>query len=162
MNAIPETGTQLPPLDLVDEAGEPTSLAQEVGGRLAVVHLMRSSSCPVCLAHAAALQRMLDDGTLGDAVVLLIAPGGADEARDAAQRAARRAPSARVLASDTAHARLGLGTVALLQQSATIVLDPTGVVRSVRASTLPTGSFSAEEVRSAVASQPTGAETSDA
>jgi hypothetical protein len=67
-----------------------------------------------------------------------------------------------VLASDTAHARLGLGTVALLQQSATIVLDPMGVVRSVRASTLPTGSFSAEEVTSAVASQPTGAEASDA
>ncbi|WP_228484596.1 redoxin family protein [Microbacterium cremeum] len=156
MNTTLETGRPLPVLDLVSATGAETSLAREIAGRIAVVHLMRTSSCPVCLAHAAALQRMSDDGSLGDALLVLIAPGGAAEASDAAARAARRSPSATVFASASAHAALGLGTVALLQQTATIVVDPAGAVRSVRASTLPTGSFSADEVRAAVAAASSG------
>ena len=146
-----ETGRQFPAVDLVSASGAETTLAAEIGGRIAVVHVMRSSSCPVCLAHAAALQRLLDSGSLGDAVAVLIAPGGAAEAEDAASRAGRRSPAALVFASESAHAELGLGTVAFLQQSATIVVDAVGTVRSIRASTLPTGSFSADEVRTAVA-----------
>lgn len=111
-----ETGQQFPTLDLVSASGAETSLARETGGRVAVVHLMRSSSCPVCLAHAAALQRLLDSGSLGDAIAVLIAPGRAAEAEDAASRAARRSPAALVFASESAHAALGLETVALLQQ----------------------------------------------
>ncbi|MCP2635347.1 redoxin domain-containing protein [Microbacterium sp. HD4P20] len=151
MNTTLETGLAFPALDLVSASGAESSLAAQIGGRIAVVHVMRSSSCPVCLAHAAALQRLLDSGALGDTVAVLIAPGGVEEAKDAAARAARRSPSAEVFASESAHAVLGLGTVALLQQSATIVVDSAGVVRSVRASTLPMGSFSADEVRTAVA-----------
>ena len=128
-----ETGRQFPAVDLVSASGAETTLAAEIGGRIAVVHVMRSSSCPVCLAHAAALQRLLDSGSLGDAVAVLIAPGGAAEAEDAASRAGRRSP------------------VAFLQQSATIVVAAVGTVRSIRASTLPTGSVSADEVRTAVA-----------
>ncbi|MGA7149150.1 MAG: redoxin family protein [Microbacterium sp.] len=146
-----EPGMSLPLIELVTASGAVTSLEREVTGRMAVVHVMRSSSCPICLAHAAILQRMVDEGTLGDAAIVLIAPGGVDEAQDASSRTMRRSPAVTAFASETAHAVLGLGTVALLQQSATIVLDAEGIVRSVRASTLPTGSFSAAEVRSAAA-----------
>lgn len=146
-----KTGQHVPALELVSASGAETSLEREITGRVAVVHLMRTSSCPVCLAHAAAIQRMSDSGSLADAVVVLIAPGGVGEAQDAAARAARRSPSAMVFASEDAHAALGPGKAALLQQSATIVLDTAGTVRAVRASTLPTRSFSAEEVRGAVA-----------
>jgi peroxiredoxin len=146
----PALGSTLPPLVLVAPDGQRRALGDVVAGRAAVVHFMRSANCPVCLAHAAQVQRMHDGGELGDAAFLLLAPGAAAEAATAAERAARRAPLAEVWATGD-HADAGLRKVALLQHSGTFVLDPHGVVRSARTSALPVSSFSADEVRAALA-----------
>jgi peroxiredoxin len=140
-----------PDIDVVDPHGSPRRLRDEIGGRVAVVHFMRSSSCPVCLAHAAAMQRMKDAGEVGDAVLILVAPGAAAEAADAARRAAGRAPSIRVRASVDGHERSGLTTTAFLQRSATVVVDPAGDIRDARIAALPTASFDADAVRAALA-----------
>jgi peroxiredoxin len=145
----PALGSPLPSLTLVAADGERRQLDDVVAGRAAVVHFMRSATCPVCLAHAAQVQRMHDAGELGTAAFLLLAPGGAAEAATAAERAARRSPLAEVWATGD-HADAGLRKVALLQHSGTFVLDGRGVVRSARTSALPVSSFSADDVRAAL------------
>ncbi|WP_277207728.1 hypothetical protein [Isoptericola croceus] len=149
----PALGTTLPPLSLVGPDGRRRGLHEVIAGRAAVVHFMRSATCPACLAHAAQVQRMHDAGELGGAAFLLLAPGTAAEAATAAERAARRAPLAEVWATGD-HGDAGLRKVALLQHSGTFVLDARGVVRSARTSALPVSSFSADEVRTALSPAP--------
>ncbi|GAA1977390.1 peroxiredoxin family protein [Isoptericola halotolerans] len=146
----PALGTTLPPLGLVAPDGQRRTLADVLAGRPAVVHFMRSATCPVCLAHAATVQRMHDAGELHGAAFLLLAPGSSPEAATAAGRAARRAPLAEVWATGD-HSDVGLQKIALLQHSGTFVVDDGGAVRSARTSALPVSSFSADEVRAALA-----------
>ncbi|PFG41817.1 peroxiredoxin [Isoptericola jiangsuensis] len=147
----PAPGSTFPALELVAPDGAHRTLSDVLDGRPAVVHLMRSATCPVCLAHAAHVQRMHDAGELGGAAFLLLAPGDAAEAATAAQRAARRSPVAEVWATGDGHGAAGLDKVALLQHSGTFVLDGAGTVLAARTAALPPASFDAAEVRGALA-----------
>ncbi|MCS0498781.1 hypothetical protein [Protaetiibacter mangrovi] len=137
---LPARGTAFPALDLVDADGHVAPLSELIGGRRAVVHFMRSPSCPVCLGHGAVLQRMRSAGEIPDVPIVFVAPGGADAAAEAQARLAGRGIVVR--ASDDAHPALGLGRFLALQHSGTFVLDADGAVLSAVSAAIPTASFS--------------------
>lgn len=87
------------------------------------------------------------EGKLGDAAVLIVVPGGAEEASLVARRAG---DSASVWSSETAHALTGLHVTVGLQQSGTYVVYHDGTVRSARTATVPTGALNHAEVLDAL------------
>jgi peroxiredoxin len=148
---IPAVGDTMPDVALVDAGGRRSTLATVNGGRRAIVYFMRSSTCPVCLAHAATIQRLFDAREVVDAAFVLVSPGGPDAAAVTERRARARGIHADVWASGGEHERVGLGRFLGLQHSGTFVVDERGVLLAVRTSALPTGNFSRNEVVSALA-----------
>jgi hypothetical protein len=146
--ALPPVGTVFPDLELVDAEGNLGRLADLVDGRAAVVHFMRSSTCPVCLGHAAVLEKMRATGDIPDVELVFIAPGGAAEAAEAGARL--RGRRIQVRASGDAHASLGLGRFLALQHSGTVVLDPERAVLSAVSAAIPVASFSRAETIAAL------------
>jgi peroxiredoxin len=146
--APPAVGMAITDIPLIDAHGASSRLVQETLGRPAVVFFMRAADCPVCLGHVRVLGRMLAAGDLGDARVVVVAPGDASDAATARRRIADA--SLEVRASGTHHADLGLGRFLTLQHSGTFVLDAEGLVRSAVTSALPTASFSKSKVLAAL------------
>ncbi|WP_022894094.1 redoxin domain-containing protein [Agromyces subbeticus] len=148
---VPAVGSALPDIALVDARGLRSTLAVVRDGRRAIVYFMRSSTCPVCLAHAGAIERLFDAGEVADAAFVLILPGGARQAV-VTERSVRRARGTRaeVWASGAGHDDIGLGRFLGLQHSGTFVVDEEGVLLAVRARALPTGNFSRNEVVTAL------------
>lgn len=144
-------GDPLPPVALIAPDGTTTTLQAAQRGAPAVVHFMRSSSCPVCLAHIAKIQRMKDAGELGNAEIIVVAPGDRSEAETTAARVSSRAASATSWASIDGHAELGMVKGALLQHSGTLVIDAEYVLRAATLSANPLQSFSASETAAAIA-----------
>ena len=142
----PAVGTTMPDIHLIAADGRESPLASHLSKDGAVVFFMRAASCPICLAHAATALRMTEAGELGGAALVVITPG---DASDAAAVAKRLRTSA--WASGTAHANAGLGSTLLIQHSGTFVLDAAGTVLLAQTSVLPTGNFSADAVRKALA-----------
>ena len=140
---LPPVGTVFPDLELIDEDGGRSQLSELIDGRSAVVHFMRSSTCPVCLGHAAVLDKLRASGEIPDIEIVFIAPGGAAEAAEAAGRL--RGRRVQVRASGDAHTSLGLGRFLAVQHSGTVVLDPTRSVLSAVSAVIPTASFSRAE-----------------
>jgi hypothetical protein len=149
---IPIVGDTMPDIALVDARGRRSSLAAVSDGRRAIVYFMRTSTCPVCLAHAGAIQRLFDAGEVADAAFVLLAPGGRDEAVVTEGRVrAARGTRAEVWASGSDHGNVGLSRFLGLQHSGTFVTDERGALLAVRARALPIRNFSREEVVSALA-----------
>lgn len=149
--SVPVVGAAVPDFPLVDARGRASTLAAARNGRRAIVYFMRSNTCPVCLAHAAAIQRMLDAGEVADAAFLLILPGEAHEAIVTERRVrASGGSSAEVWASGNGHGEVGLGRFLGLQHSGTLVVDERGVLLAIRVRALPTGNFSRNEVVAAL------------
>lgn len=145
----PTVGTTMPDIRVETAVAAETSLLSLVGGRPAVVFFMRASTCPVCLAHAAEAVRLLGEGKLGSAALVVVTPGGATEIATVARRVS--GDDVYVVASGSAHAEVGLGRFLGLQHSGTFVLDAQGRVLSARTATIPTGAFNAAEVVAALA-----------
>jgi peroxiredoxin len=149
---MPAVGGTMPDIALVDAGGRRSTLAAVSDRRRAIVHFMRSSTCPVCLAHAASIQRLFDAGEVADAAFILVPPGGPDEAAVTERRVRQaRGTRAEVWASGLDHASAGLGRFLGLQHSGTFVIDARGVLLAARARALPVGNFSRDEVVSALA-----------
>lgn len=148
---VPAVGSALPDIALVDAHGRRSTFAAVRDGRRAIVYFMRSSTCPVCLAHAGAIQRLFDTGAVADAAFVLILPGDAERAV-VTERRVRRANGthAEVWASGAGHDDVGLGRFLGLQHSGTFVVDEGGLLLAVRARVLPTGNFSRNEVVAAL------------
>ena len=149
---IPAVGQTMPEVDLVDARDRHSTLAAVSDGRRAIVYFMRTSTCPVCLAHAAAIQRLFDAGDVADAAFVLVAPGGREEAVVAEARVrSAHGTRAEVWASGSDHGNVGLGRFLGLQHSGTFVIDERGQLLAVRARALPIRNFSRDEVVSALA-----------
>jgi len=150
--ATGQVGSIMPDLTLVDADGNAGALDDVRGGEVAVIYFMRASVCPVCLRHVRALSSLAESGQLGDARVILIAPGGTDEAR----RLAGHVDSTRVSpwASGSGHTDAGLGSFLLLQHSGTFVVEADGVVRYRRTSALPIRNFDRRELLQSLAQNP--------
>lgn len=141
------TGAPMPDLALQAPDGGTGTLHGLRGGRGAVVYFHRSAGCPVCASHARALVAMRDAGELGDRALVLVVPGGPDEAAVVA----RRHPGApAVRASGTAHAEVGLGTFLALQHSGVFLVEADGTVAYRRGAAVPLRSFDEAELRAAL------------
>ncbi|MCR6688968.1 redoxin domain-containing protein [Cellulomonas sp.] len=148
-------GAPMPDLALVSPHGEQTTLHGELAGRPAVLYFHRSSTCPVCAAHARALQAMRADGRLGERALLLVVPGGADEAAHVARR--HRLLDERVVwASGSGHAQAGFGRFLALQHSGVLLVSRAGTVEYRRSAAVPVQSFEARELREALAAHARG------
>jgi len=147
--ALPVTGSTMPDIGLTGPDGSAERLTSVIADSRAVVFFMRSSSCAICLAHAVALEKMAQKGELSGARAIVVTPGDSSDAAKVAARLAAGAAS--VWASGTEHAAVGLGTFLAIQHSGTFVLAADGTVLAARAATIPTGSFSRDEVLAALA-----------
>jgi peroxiredoxin len=137
--SVPGRGSTLPDIPLTAPDGFSSTLGVVRAGRPALVLFMRSSTCPVCQAHARDIVRLADAGELRGAAFILIAPGDADEARVARDRLGSH--FAEVWASGDHHADIGLGRFLALQHSGSFVIDADGTILHGQSSTLPTGAF---------------------
>lgn len=141
-------GTPMPDLTLQAPDGTGTRLRDVSGGRGAVVYFMRTSTCPVCHRHVAALVDAAEAGRLGDLAVHVLAPGDADDAAHVRRRAP--SPVVDVWATGTGHAEVGLGRFLALQHSGVFLLADDGTVRYRRSAAVPTQSFDLRELLVAV------------
>ncbi|WP_062516346.1 hypothetical protein [Demequina gelatinilytica] len=135
-------GDTLPRLALVSAAGAPVALETlAASSPRTVLYFMRTSTCPVCHQHLRAIGRM-------GLPAVVIVPGGAAEAAAVARR--HPALAATVVASEDAHAAVGLFVRHGLQQSGTYVVEGARII-AARHATVPLGSFDAAEVTAALA-----------
>jgi peroxiredoxin len=139
----------MPDVALTSAGGATSTLLDEVAGTPALVFFMRSSTCPVCLAHSRAIVKMMDAGELPGHTFVLITPGDAADATRVEKSVA--SPRASVWASGEGHRDVGLGKFLMLQHSGTFLLDADGRVRYSRTGAVPTQSFSAAEIRAELA-----------
>lgn len=145
---LPDVGTAMPDLTLVSPGGDRTSLRAVRDNAPAVVYFLRASTCPICLRHARTLAQLAQAGDLGPAAVILIAPGGLDEAREVAAKVPSSAVTA--WASGTGHARAGMGTFLSVQHSGTFLIGADGTVRYRRTAALPLRSLDRAELLAAI------------
>jgi peroxiredoxin len=146
---VPDIDTVMPDLALVSADGVAMNLHAVRGTRPAVTYFLRASDCPICLRHARALAELAESDRLGGASVILIAPGGADEAREVAAKVPSRAVTA--LASGDGHAAAGMGTFLSVQHSGTFLISAEGTVRYRRTAAVPLRSLDRKELLAAIA-----------
>ena len=144
----------LPDLNLTDSDGHPENLSELLASGPAVLYFLRTASCPPCLAHARRLVAARSAGRVQPQVVL-VTPGGADDAAAVERKVAARTAGALpegvlVFASGDAHQAAGLGRSLMLQHSGTMLVDRAGVVRYARTAALPTGSYDERDLLSAL------------
>jgi peroxiredoxin len=135
MSNLDIEGTHLD-LRFLDENGEST-LADHLGPAGAVVYFMRTSTCPACLRHVAALTGMYDDLVAAGWGVVVVVPEGPQEAADVHRR--RRTPLRIVAgrAEADAHHHAGLAARFGVQRSGVVVVDRDQRVVYAHAATVP-------------------------
>ena len=146
---VPDIGTVMPDLSLISPDGDRTSLHAVRGGAAAVAYFLRASDCPICQKHARSLAELAESGRLGGASVILIAPGGLDEARAVAAKVP--SPAVTAWASGTGHAAAGMGVFLSIQHSGTFLIAADGTVEYRRTSALPPMSLNRKELLEAIA-----------
>jgi len=146
---VPDIGTAMPDLDLVSPDGDRTNLQVVRGSGAAIAYFLRASTCPICLKHARSLAEMAESGNLGGASVILIAPGGVDEAREVAAKVS--SPAVTAWASGTGHAAAGMGVFLSVQHSGTFLIAADGTITYRRTSALPPMSMNRKELLEAIA-----------
>jgi len=146
---VPDIGTVMPDLSLISPDGDRTSLHAVRGGAAAVAYFLRASDCPICQKHARSLAELAESGHLGGASVILIAPGGLDEARAVAAKVP--SPAVTAWASGTGHAAAGMGVFLSIQHSGTFLIAADGTVEYRRTSALPPMSMNRKELLEAIA-----------
>lgn len=142
---VPAVGEAMPPLPLVSPTGRRVTLDQVRDNAPAVVYFLRAATCPICLRHARMLTDLAAAGGLGSGVrVVLVAPGGAQEAAQLAARIGSEAVT--IWASGNGHAAAGLGTFLSMQHSGTFLVDRGGAVAYRRTAALPLNNFNKQEL----------------
>ena len=143
-------GDVLPTLDLTLPDGTLMTRNGTAGARATLVYFMRTSSCPVCHGHLRSIERTSVAGAPLSDRVLIVVPGTAKEATAVASRHPQLA--GRVVASTTAHARVGLFSSAGIQRSGALVVDADNRVAQAHFGILPTSSFDLKAATTALAS----------
>ena len=146
---------RLPELTLTDPGGHRLSSSDLLKGDATVLYFLRAAGCPVCIGHARSLVGAHVAGRVPERIVLVV-PGGADEAATVHNKVVVRVPSGlpdtvRVVGSGDAHEMTGLLRTAMLQHSGTIVVDASRRVRFSRTAAMPTGSYRERDLVAALA-----------
>ena len=146
---VPDIGTLMPDIALVSPQGEHKNLQDVRGSGTAIAYFLRAADCPVCLKHARTLAELAEAGQLSGASVILIAPGGLDEARGVATKVP--SPAVASWASGTGHAAAGMGVFLSVQHSGTFLIAADGTIKYRRTSALPPMSMNRKELLEAIA-----------
>ena len=148
----PSVGTIMPDIPFNDENGGVVTLRELTDGRPALVFFMRAATCPVCNAHVRVIAGMVAAGELAGVSVVIVTPGDASDIATVAGKL--QAGVATVVATGAqSRAAVGLTSFMTLRHSGTFVLDEGGRVLAQRTATIPTGSFSRDEVLAALAAR---------
>jgi len=142
-------GDILPRLDLTLPDGALVTVDAVAVAPATLIYFMRTATCPVCHHHLRSLERSQVDGVETSARTIVVVPGDAKAASAVAARHPRLA--GRVVASETAHAAVGLFAKAGLQRSGGLVIDGTGRVTQAHFGTIPTSAFDLEAAVAAFA-----------
>lgn len=137
-----------PSLSLVDTNDAPIDL----GGRSTFVYFMRALSCAQCNAAVSKIAK--DRSVFDDAGVRVLIAVPEDRDAAAKWKAKKGVPFEVVVGqAGTAHEEVGLlrKVFGLLQQSGSVLLDGSGVVRHTHVSTNPGASYNEAEITGAVA-----------
>jgi len=142
-------GDTLPRLDLTLPDGTAVSVDDIAVAPATLIYFMRTSTCPACHHHLRLLERSHVDGVVTSARTIVVVPGDAT----AAAAVVSRHPlfAGRVVASETAHAAVGLFSKAGLQRSGGLVIDASGRVTQSHFGTIPTSAFDLAAATSALA-----------
>jgi len=144
-------GTPMPNLGLLDSSGEPIRLLDAGGERGLLVFFMRSSTCPICNAHVRDLVRQAESLASRGVGVVVAVPEGVGAAAELKERRGASFPVVTGGAT-TAHESIGLAkrVFGSVQQSGTVLVDGSGIVRYAQSSTLPTGSYDRRAIAAAL------------
>ncbi|MET7806560.1 peroxiredoxin family protein [Micromonospora chersina] len=147
-----EINTPVPDLDLVDATGAPVRLHDHLDRTHVLLYFMRATTCPVCVRHVRDLARHVDEYAALGARIVVVVPEGLATARAWAARQALPFPVV-TGAHGNPHEAVGLLRTAFgaVQQSGTILVDPAGLVRYIKAATLPTAGYDRAAVLRALA-----------
>lgn len=132
----------VPDLDLVDVGGTPVRLHEYLDGRHLLLYFMRATTCPICVRHVRDLVRHTDEYAALGARIIVVVPEGLATARVWAAK--ERLPFPVVTgAHGSAHEEVGLMRTVFgaVQRSGTVIVDASGVVRHVKAATIPTAGY---------------------
>lgn len=150
-----QTGTTAPDIALEDAAGRPVHLADYRGRENVLLYFMRSSSCPVCNRHVKDLARRSAVLATRQIQVLVAIPEGRTEA--ASWQAKHALPVLVVTGRrGTPHEAIGLTrkVFGALQQSGSVLIDGTGVIRHSHRATMPISSYDKAGIDRAIAALP--------
>ncbi|WP_027343118.1 peroxiredoxin family protein [Hamadaea tsunoensis] len=134
--------TTMPDLELVDSDGAAVRLHDYLDGRHVLLYFMRATTCPICVRHVRDLSRHIGEYAALGARIVVVVPEGPATARAWAAR--QKLPFPVVTgAQGSPHEEVGLlrTVFGAVQQSGTVLVDPNGVVRHVKAATLPTAGY---------------------
>ena len=137
-----ENGTQV---SLTVQNGSETFVIPTSLTRNTVLYFMRAQSCPQCNRHARELSALSETSSEHGVDTIIIVPEDTEAAERVKDRNRLTVP---VMAGNgSAHHDAGLNKklLGLLQQSATVVIDPTGKVLYRRIATNPENSFDKTE-----------------
>ncbi|WP_031465146.1 peroxiredoxin family protein [Sciscionella sediminilitoris] len=147
-----ETGSTAPALELENTEGKPVHLTDFQGTENVLLYFLRSTTCPVCNRHVKDLAGRADELSAAGVRVLLVVPEGRTEA--GAWRAKRKPPFPVVTGRrGTPHEAVGLPkkVFGTLQQSGSLLIDRSGIVRHAHAATMPTNGYDRKGIEQAIA-----------
>lgn len=151
-----EIGTVTPDIALEDTTGQPVRLADYRGRLNVLVYFMRSATCPVCNRHVKNLADHHAEYAARQVQILIAIPEGRDEAAEWAAK--RQLPFPVVTGRrGSPHEAVGLmkRVFGSMQQSGTLLIDRTGIVRHAHAATMPTNSYDKRAIDRALESSTT-------
>jgi peroxiredoxin len=141
-----------PDIRFEDTEGRAISIADYKGKGNVLVYFMRSLSCAQCNAHVQSFVKSQADFDAANVEIIVAVP---EDLKDAAAWKARKNIPYTVVAgaAGTPHESVGLlrKVFGTLQQSGSVIVDTSGVVRYTEVSTLPTTSYNRAEVSAALA-----------
>ncbi|MET8910952.1 peroxiredoxin family protein [Micromonospora sp. NPDC004551] len=137
-----EINTTVPDLDLVDATGASVRLHDYLDRMHVLLYFMRATTCPVCVRHVRDLARHVDEYAALGARIVVVVPEGPTTARAWAARQGLPFPVV-TGAHGSPHEAFGLMRTVFgaVQQSGTVLVDPAGLVRHIKAATIPTASY---------------------
>jgi peroxiredoxin len=147
-----KVGQFAPDLQLTDTSGAAIRLHDFRGKSHVLIYFMRHTGCPMCNRHVKRLAANAADYAALGATIVVAVP---DDAGTATRWAARmQLPFAVVMSAEgTPHAAIGLARKVFgsMQESGTVLVDRTGVVRYLNIATVPSGGYSHRAVMDAIA-----------
>ncbi|WP_344312164.1 peroxiredoxin family protein [Fodinicola feengrottensis] len=143
--------TRLPEIRMSDTEGKAVRLT-DFPGQAVLMFFMRSTTCPVCNLHVRHLVSRSAEFRAHGVQVIIAVP---EDRVDAARWKEKQSIPFPVISNSTGGPHTGVGLTkkvfGMMQQSGTLLIDRSGVIRYAHSATMPTGSYNRKAVQAAIA-----------